>query len=140
MIRTHSAVARPLVALAAACVATGALAQTRETQQKSLEKYQPYVGEPVERFQFWKMVEWELVAPDKVVVWTTIKDAFLITVEQPCSDLEWAKGIGVSSSQHFVHTRIDAVEFRHERCPIAEMRPIDYKRYLEDRDSARAAR
>ena len=122
-----------VVALVALLVAMPALAQTRETQAKNLEKYSPYIGDPVDRFHFWSMYEWELVGPDKVVVWTTINEAYLITVDQPCSNLEFAKSVGVTSNMHEVYRRSDAVTFRHERCPIKEIRPIDMKRYLAER-------
>ena len=63
---------------------------------------------------------------EKVIVWPTVKDAWLVTVEKPCSQLEWARGIGFGSQQsHQVQVRIDHLEVGNQRCRIEEIRPID---------------
>jgi hypothetical protein len=107
--------------------ATFAQAQTRETQQRNLERYLQFAGAPVEEFPFWSLYQWELVGPDKVVVWSTIKNAYLLTVTQPCARLEWARAIGVTSNQrHMVSRTFDFVTADGDRCKISEIRPIDY--------------
>ena len=112
-----------LMALGATCVQ----AQTRETQQRNLERYLPFTGAPIDEFSFWSLYQWELVGPDKVVVWSTVKNAYLLTVMQPCSKLEWARAIGVTSNQrHVVSRTFDFVTVDGERCKIAQIRPIDY--------------
>lgn len=117
-----------------AVVSAGAAhAQTRATQTERLDRFMKYAGEPINEFQFWSMYKWELVGPLKVVVWPTINDAYLLTVDEPCPGLEWAKGIGVTSKQtHFVSRRFDYVTYGNGRCKINEIRPLDYKQMIKD--------
>ena len=122
--------------LAAAClaIALGAPAQTRKTQAENLDRYEKYLGDPIDEFQFWPpLYKWELVGPTKVVVWPTINEAYLITVNEPCPRLEWAKAIGVTSQQrHYVNRKFDYVTYGGDRCQIREIRPIDYRTMLKD--------
>jgi hypothetical protein len=124
--------------LLGALIAGSAAADTRAVQQQNLEKYTPYLQEPVDSFRFWSLYKWQLVGPEKVVIWSTIKDAYLVTVEQPCSGLEWAHGIGVTSKQsHKVSKSFDSVTAGKQRCRISEIRPIDTKRMQEERRAAK---
>lgn len=120
-------------------VAAGVQAQTRQTQAEALARYLPYAGAPVDSFRFFDLTSWELVAPDKVVVWPRLNEAYLLTVDQPCSELQWARAIGVTSTAGTVSRRFDAVTVGRERCRINEIRPIDYRRYKQDRDAAKSA-
>ncbi|MEO5559209.1 MAG: hypothetical protein ABIR10_05955, partial [Dokdonella sp.] len=52
-----------LVALLALAVGS-AQADTRATQQKSLEKFTPYLQAPVDDFQYWSLYKWQLVGPE----------------------------------------------------------------------------
>jgi hypothetical protein len=127
-----------VLAGAALCVSSTD-AQTRKTQQENLERFEKYLGEPVEQFQFWSLYKWQLVGPNKVVVWPTINDAYLLTVDDPCPGLEWANGIGVTSKQrHLVSRKFDYVTYGKGRCQINEIRPIDYKTMLKDGPDAKA--
>ena len=120
------------VILAALSIA-GASAQTRQTQQENLERFEKYAGAPVDQFEFWSLYKWQLVGPEKVVVWSTVSDAYLIAVASPCPGLEWAHGIGVTSKQrHLVSRKFDDVTYGNGRCQITQIRPIDYKRMLKD--------
>ncbi len=124
----------------AAMLASGlAQAQTRERQQEALEGYLPYAGAPIESFQFWNLTQWELVGPEKVVVWPRLQEAYLLTVDAPCSELEWAKAIAVTSSVHRVTARFDSVKAGRDTCRINEIRPIDIKRQRAERKVGKAA-
>lgn len=115
------------MAFAALVIAAGTVqADTRATMQETLDHYSPYLGEPVQGFTFWWLHRWKLAGPEKVIVWPTVKDAWLVTVEKPCPQLEWARGIGFGSQQsHQVQVRIDHLEVGNQRCRIEEIRPID---------------
>lgn len=121
------------VMIAATVFAGAAGAQTRERQQEALEAYLPYAGAPVDSFRFWNLTQWELVAPTKVVVWPKLQEAYLLTVDEPCSELEWAKSIAVTSSVQRVTARFDSVKVGRDECRINEIRPIDYRKYQQDR-------
>lgn len=123
----------------AACVALAMLsiasagAQTRKTQQENLERFEKYAGAPIDQFEFWSLYKWQLVGPEKVVVWPTINDAYLLTVDSPCPGLEWAKTIGVTSKQrHIVSSKFDYVTYGRGQCQISEIRPIEYKAMMKD--------
>jgi hypothetical protein len=128
-----------LFVLLAVLATSVASAQTREKQEKRLAEYLPYAGEPVERFQFWDLIRYELVGEYQVIVWPRLNEAYLLTVDGPCNDLEWAHAIGVTSTVHQVHRRFDSVVAGDSKCRINEIRPIDYKKYLADRKDAKEA-
>ncbi len=125
-------------ALLASLLAGAAQAQTRERQQQRLDELMPYVGEPVDSFQFWKLTQWELVGAQQVVVWPRLHEAYLLTVDAPCSELEWAKSIALTSSVQRVTARFDAVRVGKDRCRINQIRRIDMKRYQAERKASRA--
>lgn len=121
------------IVLAGVVAAPAAVAQTRATQERNLERFEKYAGAPIDAFDFWSLYKFQLVGPEKVVVWSTINDAYLITVAKPCSGLEFARGIGVTSKQrHVVSRKFDYVTYGNGRCQIAEIRPIDYRQMLKD--------
>ena len=124
------------IGFAAMLLAGTAQAQTRERQQEALDGYLPYAGAPVESFQFWNLTQWELVGPEKVVVWPRLQEAYLLTVDAPCSELEWAKAIAVTSSVHRVTVRFDSVKAGRDTCRINEIRPIDIQRQRAERKAA----
>ena len=121
------------IALAAIVATPAAFAQTRATQQKNLERFEKYAGAPIDEFDFWSLYKYQLVGPEKVVVWSTVNDAYLISVAKPCVGLEFARGIGVTSKQRrIVSRKFDYVTYGNGRCQIAEIRPIDYEQMLKD--------
>jgi type II secretory pathway pseudopilin PulG len=127
---------KTMLAILALLAAATAQAQTREKQEESLDKYLPYAGAPVDHFQFWKLTQWELVGQFKVVVWPRLNEAFLLTVDPPCSELEWAKSIAVTSTANTVNRGFDSVQVGRDKCRINEIRPIDYKKYRQERMGA----
>ena len=122
-----------------ALCAAGASAQTRETQAEHLQRFEKYAGAPVDEFEFWSLYKWELVGPEKVVIWPTINQAYLVSVHAPCPGLEFARGIGVTSQQrHIVSAKFDYVTYgRGQQCAISEIKPIDYKTMLKDGPDAK---
>ncbi len=128
---------KTLMVMLALLLATSASAQTREKQEKALSQYLPYAGTPVDRIQFWELQRWELVGEYKVVVWPRINEAYLLTVDGPCNDLQWKEAIGVTSTANVVNRRFDSVVVGHDKCRINEIRPIDFKKYLADRKEKR---
>lgn len=121
------------MALLAAFACAAAHADTREVAQKHLEEYTPYLKAPVDDFHFWSFDHWQPLGPTHVAVWVSINEAYLLTVEDGCPNLEWAKDIGVTSqAPHVVSRRFDSLTFDHERCRITKIEPIDYARMKAD--------
>jgi hypothetical protein len=106
-----------------ACASPGPAERTASR----LAQVQDFAGAPVESFHFWHLDSWESLGRRHLLVHTRIDEAWLLEVDEPCSGLEFAIGIGLSSSSNRVYSRFDSVIFGRERCRIAEIRPLDVK-------------
>jgi hypothetical protein len=106
-------------------------------------RFHAYAGAPVDQFTWLGRYDgWESIGHDELVLWTTPFDAYLIRVVPPCIDLPFANVIGLTSTTRTVSQRFDFVLVHHAgegrghfsefRCPIAEIRPVDYKRMRHD--------
>jgi Family of unknown function (DUF6491) len=119
-----------IAALLAACSGVPQRAKDRDLQAR----YLSYAGAPIDSFTYLGQFDnWSALNQSQLVVWTNITDAYLLTVQQPCSGLQFANRIAVSSTAGTVNRGLDSVLFERERCAIAEIRPIDYKRISADR-------
>ncbi len=88
-------------------------------------KYTTYLEAPVDDFQLSSLYKWQLVGPQKVVVWSTIKDSYLLMVGKPCPKLEWAHGIGLTTQQtHRITRRFEFVRVEDVGCRIHKIEPI----------------
>jgi hypothetical protein len=111
-----------------------------EREQALQQQYVDYAGAPIERFNYLgRFNSWTALSDSQLVVWPTINEAYLLTVRQPCINLQFAQRIGVSSTVGTVSTGLDYVLVEHQRCQIKEIRPVDYKRLMDDRRKAAAA-
>jgi hypothetical protein len=101
-------------------------------------RYHAYAGAPVDSFTWLGRYDgWTSLGNNELVIWTTPFDAYLIRVMPPCIDLPFTNAIGVTSTARTVSARFDFVLVHGQgarspaanfRCPIAEIRPVDYKR------------
>jgi hypothetical protein len=92
-------------------------------------RFAAYAGEPIDRMTWMgQYYSWEPIGENQLVVFTTPSDAYLLQVSGPCTDLKFVTSIGLTSTGSTVYSRLDSVKVRHWRCPIAEIRKIDYKR------------
>ena len=71
------------------------------------------------------------------MLYTTISDAYMLTVDNTCPELPFAQTIGVTSTTSSI-TTFDSVLVRNDRCRIMQIQPIDVKRMKADKN-ARAA-
>ena len=110
-----------------------AQADTREYEKQELARFERYAGEPIEQFPMFELWEWQVVGPTQLVVWSTIKDAYLLRVDRACNNLQWTHGLSVTQQmRQKVSQKFDFVVFRNERCKIIEIRPIDYQAMRKD--------
>ena len=117
--------------------AGAAQADTREHQKQELSRFERYAGEPVAEFPMFDLWQWQVVGRDRVVLWSTIHDAWLVRVDKGCNNLEWTHGISVTQNmRQKVSQKFDFVVFGDQRCKIDEIRPIDYKAMLKDGKAA----
>jgi hypothetical protein len=127
-----------VASLASACATTagndGSMIQRSDTR---LEKYEPYIGEPVNGFTAMRYDSWEPISRTQLVLRTTMNDAYLLTVDGTCSELPFAETIGVTTTGNQV-TRFDTVLVRGNRCMIRQIRPIDIRQMRADQREAAA--
>lgn len=124
--------------LGSACATTGggpgSLIQRSDDR---LAKYEPYVGEPVDRFTAFRYDSWEPINRTQLVLRTTMNHAYLLTVDGTCTDLPFAHTIGVTTTGNQV-TRFDRVLVRGDRCMIRQIQPIDVRQMRADQRAAAA--
>lgn len=137
-IRRFILLAVVLVALAG-CATGGSTRGPAQREAEQLERYREFAGAPVKDFHFWQLVRWEVLGQYDLVVWTNPREAYLLHVARPCSGLDFAQTIALTSTQQRVFARFDSVLFENQRCRIAEIRPVDGKAYKQARREAKAA-
>lgn len=104
-------------------------AQNTQAQKKQLERFEPYLQDPVDQFDFPSLYKSQAVGTDKVVVWPSADAAYLLTVETPCGQLPTAAQIGMTTqAAHTVTRQVDSVTAGSDRCRILEIEPIDVLR------------
>lgn len=123
--------------LTSLAVATLAACQSgiprHETQAELRERYVSYAGPPLDRMTWLgRFDSWESLGDNRLVVYTTPRDAYLLTVTPPCNDLPFVQTIGLTATSGTVYPRLDSVKVKGWRCPIAEIRRIDYARMRAD--------
>ncbi len=122
-----------LPVLATACV--GIPLETRRDEQRS--RYESYAGAPIQQFTWFGHYDsWEPIGTNELMVRTTSAQAYLIRVAPPCENLEFTNRIEITSSANTVYAHFDFVKVGlrtgHWRCPIQEIRPLDYLKMRQD--------
>lgn len=130
--RNHAGVALLLavVALLAACSSIS----LRAHENVERARIEAYAGQPVDHFtwlgRYWG---WKPISKDQALVWTTPNQGYLVKVTAPCDDLRFVDHIALTSTLHTVYSRgLDYVKVRGWRCPIKEIRPVDYGQFQVD--------
>lgn len=128
--RTRIALLLGVVALLAACSSIS----LKEREQAERARIEAYAGQPVDHFTgLGRYDGWRPIGKEEALVWTSPDKAYLITVASPCEDLRFASHIGLTSTLHTVYSRgLDYVKVRGWRCPITQIRPVDYGRLQAD--------
>ncbi|MFT3808065.1 DUF6491 family protein [Arenimonas sp.] len=113
-----------LVAVALALAAGAADAKKRVN-------YADYAGEPVSKFRYSQLYNWQRSDNRSMVVWTKPSEAYLLTFANDCSQMSGRYQIqigGVASIGGFVRAGDDVLIPGQMSCRIAEIRPIDLVR------------
>lgn len=117
-----------LVLVALAVLSACSSVPRRERDRQALARYMDYAGPPVDSFTYLgRFSGFETLGQNKVVVFTGVNDAYLLTVAAPCLDLDFATGIGFTTTANTIYRGFDAIRFKRERCTITEIRPINYR-------------
>jgi hypothetical protein len=121
-----------LPAVASVLLAACAAGPTRVTSDQTLERYLGYAGEPVDRINAIRIVSWEALSDDRIVLRTGPNEAYLVTVYATCRDLRYTNAIRVISQSTHAVTRFDKIAVGRDTCPIREIRPLDVKQMEAD--------
>ncbi|MBK9496324.1 MAG: hypothetical protein BWZ07_00552 [Alphaproteobacteria bacterium ADurb.BinA280] len=105
----------------------------RERMATQYERYSRFAGDAVASFPFFTMQNWVLLGQYRLAVYTKVNEAWLLEVSPPCSDLEFAQAIALSSSVSRVSAKFDHVLVGRDRCPIKEIRPVDVRAMKRER-------
>jgi hypothetical protein len=98
--------------------------------------YLDYAGEPVEQIVAMRGVDsWTPVSRTQLVIWTSLNEAWLVTVWDSCRELEFAQSISVTQTGHTI-SRFEKVRVGTDTCPISQIQPVDVKQMRADRKAA----
>jgi Family of unknown function (DUF6491) len=125
-----------MAVIAALMLGACASSLPKVSEETAVQRYQSYAGAPVDRFTAFRVTGWTALTRDKLVLWTGVNEAWLLTVWNNCQDLQFAEGIRLKRTGASV-TRSDMVIVGRDRCPISEIRPIDVKQMKADRAAER---
>ena len=116
----------------AGCASKGSSAAT-EREAASLARYEAAAGEPANSFRFFRLDGFTVLGENALAVWSNPRQAWLLTVEEPCNDLRWSLALNITSFSGRVHTRTDSVQ----GCRILTIRPVDVAALRESEKAAR---
>jgi hypothetical protein len=122
------------LALVAIVVSGCASDLSRSSGDRVLERYEPYIGEPIRGFTAFRMQSWQPVSRNQLILWTSISDAYLLTISNNCPDLMFTDSVRVTSTGSKIST-LDQILVRGNRCPIQNIQPIDIRQWREDRNA-----
>lgn len=125
---------RLALALVAAVLSGCASGLTRSSGDRVLERYEPYLGEPIRGFTAFRMQSWQPVSRNQLILWTGINDAYLLTVSNNCPELMFADTVRVTSTASEIST-FEQVRVRGDRCPIQKIQPIDVRAWRKAREA-----
>lgn len=121
-----------LAAVLFALATTPAWAQQTASESAALARYLRYTAPAVDSIHFFRLDGFQYLAPDRVAIWTGVNRMYLLTVEQPCSNLGLANAIGLTARGGMLYRKLDAVTFDHQRCRITQITPVNELRMKQD--------
>ncbi len=127
----------------AGLASTGCASTPAVRDAERLTLYRNHSGEPVNGFQYYgRFSSWTPLGDSAVAIWVGPSRAWLLDLYGPCSDLDFANAISLSSNTGRVSARFDSVRV-HQRgmqtipCRIKEIRPLNVKALRADEKALR---
>ena len=115
-----------IVLILAGCSSSGIVRRAGEGE--GLDRLMESAGPPVDSVPYLIRYQgWRPLGPDKVAIWATANDAYLLTVTQPCAGLQSADEIQLTSRNALVRRQVDALKFKGQSCRIGEIRLVDFR-------------
>ncbi len=116
-----------LILLTATALSACASQSPRERDAEAYELYRDFAGPPVDEFTYLGRYDgWRSLGRNLLAIRTTTSDAYLLTVQGPCSELEFANTIALTSTGNTVRRGLDSVRTGRVSCTITEIRPVNY--------------
>ena len=115
--------------LLAGCATTS----PREREEAALARYIAHAGEPVSSFHLRLMREWVSLGRTHLAVYTSVNEAWLLEIEQPCHGLDFARAVQLTSTGSRVYSKFDTVRFDQQICRIREIRKVDARAMKAER-------
>lgn len=115
-----------------AAMALVGCASSKLTVEDRLQLYRQHAGEPVKDFHYSGRLDgWTELGASALAVWERPTQAYLLELDGPCTDLEYAAAISISHWMGRVSARFDHVIVRGAPtglrlpCRIQTIRPLD---------------
>lgn len=124
---------RMMLVAAVAVLAVVGCATNRLDDAERLAIYRAHAGAPVSSFHYFTGLNgWTPLGDAAVAVWARPNDVYLLELNGPCPDLDFAQAISVTSQMGTVSARFDKVialdrNAMNIPCQIREIRPVDIK-------------
>ena len=112
--------------LLAACASGGGM---RDVERLAL--YRTHAGAPVDSFRYFGRLDgWTPLGDSALAVWTRPNQAYLLSLNGTCTDLDFASAITITHQFSTVYARFDKVVPLNRGniaipCHIREIRPLD---------------
>lgn len=132
----------PIAAALAAMLAASAWAQSpKQRDASALERFERYAGPPQRDMHYFRLDNFQYLCrnakgQDAIAVWTGVNQVYLLTLEKPCIDLDFAFAIGLTSTAGDVNAGMDYVKYHRngpQRCRILQIQKVDYKALRADK-------
>lgn len=137
--KATTAVATVMFLASLVLLPTVAAAQQTASEQTALARYQRYAGSPVDHVHYFDIDGFQYLAPDKLAIWFGVNKLYLFTVQTPCTNLQFANAIGLTSTNNTVYRNFDFVTFKNQRCKVLKIVPVDELQMKRDADKAAPA-
>ena len=119
-------------------VATGASAAKGESDEERIARYEQFAGEPVAQIKNFQLWRHEILDDNRLMVWGKPGQTYLLTFREPCTEIEWARALGLSSTLGTVKADYDYVSARGQRCYIRTIRPVNERAMREAKKKAKS--
>ena len=124
-------------------VGLSACASSGMSPDQKLATYQAAAGEPVKSFRYFGRISgWTPLDDRNIAVWTRAREAWLLSFDGSCRDVEWAPVISLTQQGNSVYAGFDKVLAHGSGpasipCRIKEIRPLDTARIKSAEKTAR---
>jgi hypothetical protein len=122
--------------MAALVSAVSLVASAQGPEQREAERlalFQRHASPPQQSMHYFRTEGFEYLGKnaqdeDVLALWTGVNKVWLLTLQSPCTSLDFANAIGLTSTSGEVNAHMDWVKYGHGRqCLIESIQKVDYK-------------